>query len=120
MSLKNLNLMIYHADLQPARGIISPGVFFAKKQKKASTESGEAQADRQISLTAVSRPSMIRSILYLFCTKYYHCTYNMLIQSCTKIQELLPVLPTAKSVILTMYKKNIQRKEEKNGKKKDM
>lgn len=39
MSLKNLNLMIYHADLQPARGIISPGVFFTKKQKKASNES---------------------------------------------------------------------------------
>ncbi len=34
MSLKNLNLMIYHADLQPARGMISPGVFFTKKQKK--------------------------------------------------------------------------------------
>lgn len=119
MSLKNLNLMIYHADLQPARGMISPGVFFAKKQKKTSTESGEPPADGQTSLTAVSRMSMIRSILYLFCTEYYHCTYNMLIQSCTKIQELLPVLPTAKSVILTMYKKTYKERKKKNGKKKD-
>ena len=49
MSLKNLNLMIYHADLQPARGMISPGVFFTKKQKKASTESGESSADKKSS-----------------------------------------------------------------------
>lgn len=34
------------------------------------------------------------------------------------MQEFLPVLPTVKSVILIIYK-NIQRKEEKNGKKKD-
>ena len=33
------------------------------------------------------------------------------------MQEFLPVLPTAKSVILTMYKKNIQRKEEKKWRK---
>lgn len=37
MSLKNLNLMIYHADLQPARGSDSPDIFFA--EKKASNES---------------------------------------------------------------------------------
>ena len=34
MSLKNLNLMIYHADLQPARGNYFPGRFFTKEQKK--------------------------------------------------------------------------------------
>lgn len=43
----------------------------------------------------------------------------MLIQSCTKIQELLPVLPTAKSVILTMYKKTYKERKKKNGEKKD-
>lgn len=39
MNLTNLNLMIYHADLQPAREMISTGVFFAKKQKKALNKS---------------------------------------------------------------------------------
>lgn len=38
MNLTNLNLMIYHADLQPAREII-PRAFFAKKQKKVLNES---------------------------------------------------------------------------------
>ena len=33
------------------------------------------------------------------------------------MQEFLPVLPAAKSGILTMYKKNIPRKEEKKWKK---
>lgn len=54
--------------------------------------------------------SFLRRILPLY-------IYNMYIQSCTKMQEFLPVLPTAKSVILTMYKKNIQRKEEKKWRK---
>lgn len=49
MSLKNLNLMIYHADLQPARGMIFPGVFLRKNKKKASTESGESSADKKSS-----------------------------------------------------------------------
>lgn len=39
MNLTNLNLMIYHADLQPAQGIISLAFFFAKKQKKAFNKS---------------------------------------------------------------------------------
>ena len=34
MSLKNLNLMIYHADLQSARGNYFPGRFFCEKTKK--------------------------------------------------------------------------------------
>lgn len=34
MNLTNLNLMIYHADLQPARGMIFPGVFLRKNKKK--------------------------------------------------------------------------------------
>ena len=38
MNLTNLNLMIYHADLQPARGIISRA--FAKKQKGFNGERG--------------------------------------------------------------------------------
>lgn len=37
------------------------------------------QADRQASLTAVSRPSIIRCILHLFCAEYYHCTYTICI-----------------------------------------
>ena len=45
--------------------------------------------------------------------------YNMYIQSCTKMQEFLPVLPTAKSVILIMYKKTYKERKKKNGKKKD-
>lgn len=48
MNLTNLNLMIYHADLQPARGIISRA-FFCEKTKKASTESGESSADKKSS-----------------------------------------------------------------------
>lgn len=39
MNLTNLNLMIYHADLQPARGIISRAFFCGKIKKKASNES---------------------------------------------------------------------------------
>lgn len=38
MNLTNLNLMIYHADLQPARGIISRA-FFLRKNKKVLNKS---------------------------------------------------------------------------------
>ena len=40
MNLTNLNLMIYHADLQPARGIISRAFFFAKKRKRLQRRAG--------------------------------------------------------------------------------
>lgn len=103
MSLKNLNLMIYHADLQPARGIISPGVFFTKKQKKGFN--GERGIPGQQKVVCESNVPVLTShaspIQYAY----------------TKLYKILPVLPTAKSVILTMYKKNIQRKEEKKWQK---
>lgn len=42
----------------------------------------------------------------------------MCIQSCTKIQELLPVLHTSKSVILIMYKKHTKKGRKKMAKRK--
>lgn len=40
MNLTNLNLMIYHADLQPARGIISRAFFLRKNKKGFNGELG--------------------------------------------------------------------------------
>ena len=40
MSLTNLNLMIYHADLQPARRIISRAFFLRKNKKGFNGERG--------------------------------------------------------------------------------
>lgn len=40
MNLTNLNLMIYHADLQPARGIISRAFFLRKNKKGFNGERG--------------------------------------------------------------------------------
>lgn len=48
MSLKNLNLMIYHADLQPARGIISRAFFCEKTKKRLQTKALEMTYGRAV------------------------------------------------------------------------
>lgn len=48
MNLTNLNLMIYHADLQPAQGIISRAFFLRKNKKRLSTKALETAYGRVV------------------------------------------------------------------------